>query len=144
MVDLSIATLNYQRVNLPIKSIRNLICSPFLSIKWCPSASLDQWPWDILGSNFEENIGKSSTFGVLSLPLSGHKLLYHVVIKTLRSSSWLPISSPVRTATAWFSIDKDPSFCSYTPSLPEDLSNYWCVLRRVAGWVAGGYWDDDW
>jgi hypothetical protein len=21
---------------------------------------------------------------------------------------------------------------------------YWCVLRRVAGWVAGGCWDDDW
>ena len=20
---------------------------------------------------------------------------------------------------------------------------YWCVLRRVAGWVAGGCWDDD-
>ena len=21
--------------------------------------------------------------------------------------------------------------------------SYWCVLRRVAGWVAGGCWDDD-
>jgi len=20
---------------------------------------------------------------------------------------------------------------------------YWCVLRRVAGWVAGGCWDDE-
>ena len=23
------------------------------------------------------------------------------------------------------------------------LPSYWCVLRRVAGWVAGGCWDDD-
>ena len=23
------------------------------------------------------------------------------------------------------------------------FSTYWCVLRRVAGWVAGGRWDDD-
>ena len=22
-------------------------------------------------------------------------------------------------------------------------SSQWCVLRRVAGWVAGGWWDDD-
>jgi len=23
------------------------------------------------------------------------------------------------------------------------IVTYWCVLRRVAGWVAGGCWDDD-
>ena len=23
------------------------------------------------------------------------------------------------------------------------IETYWCVLRRVAGWVAGGCWDDD-
>jgi hypothetical protein len=23
------------------------------------------------------------------------------------------------------------------------LVTYWCVLRRVAGWVAGGCWDDE-
>ena len=24
-----------------------------------------------------------------------------------------------------------------------DRLSYWCVLRRVAGWVYGGCWDDD-
>ena len=23
------------------------------------------------------------------------------------------------------------------------IAIYWCVLRRVAGWVAGGCWDDE-
>ena len=29
-----------------------------------------------------------------------------------------------------------------TSDFGDDLS-YWCVLRRVAGWVAGACWDDD-
>ena len=25
----------------------------------------------------------------------------------------------------------------------DGITTYWCVLRRVAGWVAGGRWDDE-
>ena len=43
-----------------------------------------------------------------------------------------------------------PSFgdlCSWIWDIPDTPMTYWCVLRRVAGWVAGwvagGCWDDD-
>ena len=32
--------------------------------------------------------------------------------------------------------------CSLRPLYKHYLT-YWCVLRRVAGWVAGGCWDDE-
>ena len=66
-----------------------------------------------------------------------------LALKLTRLRRWLGRENKATpTKIPWFIIIFPSFFHVLTHQNAEFQISYWCVLRRVAGWVGGGCWDD--